>query len=168
MIIKTKFAYEEQALIDFFYFHLKRKDKIRIIYYAIATTFFLIGLIVAFVFGKHWPGLIILVSSTIMFMLFSSQAKRAAKRAMKSRYKRDPQDIIFSDGKIEQHLESKILVYRWDLVLEVNETPKYIYYYISKQSALIVSKDSITEDEYNQLKELVKNKNKKYTIYTRI
>ena len=164
-MIKTRFTYDEEALIEFFTFHLKRKDKIKWIYYIISAIFMLAGVIVAFVFKQEVFGFILLVASTIMFMVFPSQAKRAAKRTANSRYKKAPQDIIFSEERIEQHLEKKILVYNWDLVLDVNETKKYIYFYISKQGALIVSKDCLSESEYKGLVDLIKSKNKKYYIY---
>lgn len=164
-MIKTTFTYTEEALISFFTFHLKRKDKIRWIYYIIAMIFFIVGIFVAFIVKQEFFGLLILVTSTIMFMIFPSQAKRAAKRTANSRYKRDPQQIVFTESRIEQHLEKKIMAYNWNLVLEVNETKKYIYFYVSKQSAIIVDKECLTELEYNQLIELIKNKNKKYYVY---
>ena len=164
-MIKTTFVYDEQTLIDFFTFHLKRKDKIRWIYYAIAILFYIFGVIVTLFFNKLLFGLIIFILATIMFMVFPSQAKRAAKRTANSRFKRDPQQIIFYEDKIEQHLEKKILLYKWDLVKEVHETNKYIYFYISKTGAIIVCKDTITNDEYNQLIELVKKHNKSYFVY---
>ena len=166
-MIKTTFVYDEQSLVDFFSFHLKRKDKIRWIYYAIALVFFILGIVVAFAFKKQFMGLIILVSSTIMFMVFPSQAKRAAKRTSNSRYKRAPQNIIFYEDKIEQHLEKQILVYNWSLVKDVHETKKYIYFYVSKNGALIVSKDTITNSEYTELINLVKSKQIKFYIYNR-
>ncbi len=164
-MIKTKFVYDEQTLIDFFTFHLKRKDRIRWIYYAIAIFFFIFGIIVTFFFNKIFFGLIIFVLATIMFMIFPSQAKRAAKKTANSRFKRDPQEIIFYEDKIEQHLEKKILLYRWNLVKEVHETSKYIYFYISKTGALIVCKDTITNEEYEKLIEFIKKHDKKYFIY---
>jgi hypothetical protein len=167
-MIKTTFVYTEEALIEFFTFHLKRKDKIRWIYYAVACAFFIIALVATLVFKENILGLLIAVATTIMLLSFSRRAKRAAKKTANSRYKRNPQDIIFKDERIEQHLDDKILVYKWDLVKEVDETPLYMYFYISKTSAIIVSKDCITEDEYNQLVELVKSKNKNYVKYSHI
>ena len=164
-MIKTTLVYDEQTLTDFFTFHLKRKDKIRWLYYAIALLFFIFGIIVTVFLKKVFFGLVVFVLSTIMFMIFPSQAKRAAKKTANSRFKRDPQSIIFYEDKIEQHLEKKILLYKWDLVKEVHETSKYIYFYISKTGALIVCKDTITNDEHNQLIELVKKHNKAYFVY---
>ena len=37
-------------------------------------------------------------------------------------------DIIFYDDRIEQHTDKQILVYKWDLVKDVHETKKYIYF----------------------------------------
>lgn len=161
-MIKTRFTYSDEALIAFFTFHLKRKDKIRWIYYILASLFMIAGVIVAFVFKNQFFGFVILVASTIMFLVFPSQAKRAAKRTANSRYKREPQDIIFTEERIEQHLDKQILVYKWDLVQEVDETNKYIYFYVSNTGAIIVDKDCITESEYKELIDLVKSKQKKY------
>ena len=164
-MIKTKLVYDDQTLIDFFTFHLKRKDKIRWIYYSISIAFFLIGMILSIVFQEYFLSFIIAVCTTIMFMIFPSQAKRAAKKTADSRYKREPQDIIFYDNKIEQHLERQILVYNWSLVKDVHETKKYIYFYISDKGALIVNKSCITNSEYEQLVQLVKSKQIEFYIY---
>lgn len=164
-MIKTTFVYDEESLTAFFTFHLKRKDKIRWIYYSFSLLFMIIGAILVLVFNKQIYGLIMLIASTIMFMMFPSQAKRAAKRTTNSRYKRCPQDIIFTDIGIEHHIEKKTYIYKWDLIVEVNETSKYIYFYVSKQRALIVSKDSITNTEYQELMELIKTKQLKHYIY---
>ena len=144
-MIKTKFTYDEKSLTDFFAFHLKRKDKIRWIYYGITVLFFIIGIIALLVFKKYFLGLLIFISCIVMFMSFPSRAKRAAKKTCNSRYKRNPQDIIFYEDKIEQHTDRQILVYKWDLVLDVHETIEYMYFYISKQGALIVDKNSIND-----------------------
>jgi len=101
-----------------------------------------------------------------MFLSFPSRAKRAAKKTSNSRFKRDPQNIIFYNDKIEQHTDRQILVYKWNLITDVHETKKYIYFYVSKQGALIVNKQTINEEEYKSLVELVKNNNKKYYVYT--
>jgi len=165
-MIKTTFTYDEQSLIDFFTFHLKRKDKIRWIYYGITLLFFILGVIVLLVFKNNLLGLLIFISSAIMFLSFPSRAKRAAKKTSNSRFKRDPQNIIFYNDKIEQHTDRQILVYKWNLITDVHETKKYIYFYVSKQGALIVNKQTINEEEYKSLVELVKNNNKKYYVYT--
>ena len=138
-MIKTTFSYDEEALIAFFTFHLKRKDKIRWIYYLIAFIFFVFGILVAFLLDKQIFGLLILVASTIMFMVFPSQAKRAAKRTANARFKREPQDIIFTNERIEQHLEKKILdkmkkdneVFKKVLETYFNQFPIYIGYVCS-------------------------------------
>ena len=57
-MIKTKFTYSDEALIAFFTFHLKRKDKIRWIYYILASLFMIAGVVVAFVFNNKVFGFI--------------------------------------------------------------------------------------------------------------
>ena len=53
-MIKTTFTYDEQSLIDFFTFHLKRKDKIRWIYYGVTILFFILGVVVLLIFKKSF------------------------------------------------------------------------------------------------------------------
>lgn len=163
--IKTVFDYNEKTMGDFFSFHLQRKDKMRWIYYGISLVFLIAGILVAFVFKKYFFGLLIMVAAISMFLLFPLQAKRAAKKTSKSRYKRIPQEIIFTEERIEQHLDTKILVYKWSLVKEVDETKEYIYFYISKVSAIIVIKETLNPEEYQSLMEVVKEKNIKYYKY---
>ena len=121
--------------------------------------------ILSFIFKQYKFGLLIIASSIIMFLLFPYQAKRAAKKTASSRYKRIPQDIVLSSERIEQHVESKVYVYKWNLVKEVDETNKYIYFYISKVSAIIIIKDTLTEEEYNSIIELIEEKKIKYYKY---
>ena len=163
--IKTTFVYDEKNMSEFFYFHLKRKDKMRWIYYGISLIFLIIGIILSFIFKQYKFGLLIIASSIIMFLLFPYQAKRAAKKTASSRYKRIPQDIVLSSERIEQHVENKVYVYKWNLVKEVDETNKYIYFYISKVSAIIIIKDTLTEEEYNSIIELIEEKKIKYYKY---
>ena len=167
-MIKTTFSYTEENLTDFFTFHLKRKDKIRWVYYSIASLFVIGGFVLTFVFKQSLMGLLIVLAAILMFFLFPQRVKRAANKTANSRFKRDPQNIIFTDERVEQHLDTKIYVYKWDLIKEVDETPKYIYFYISKVSAIIVEKDCLVESEYNGLIEMVKSHNKKYYKYNRV
>lgn len=163
--IKTVFSYNEQTMTDFFTFHLKRKDKMRWIYYGISLLFLILGVLIAFIFKKYFFGLLVIIASITMFLLFPVQAKRAAKKTANARFKRAPQDIIFTDERIEQHLENKIYVYKWNLVKEVDETKEYIYFYISKVSAIIVIKEYLEENDYQELINYVKEKNIKYFKY---
>lgn len=163
--IKTIFTYNEMTLTDFFTFHLIRKDKMRWIYYGVSLVFFILGIVISFIFKRYYFGLLILILSISMFLLFPVRAKKAAKKTANSRYKRAPQEIIFTEERIEQHLEKQIYVYKWDMVKEVDETTKYIYFYISKVSAIIVIKDCLISDEYNSLITLVKERNIKYFKY---
>ena len=81
--IKTVFSYNEQTMTDFFTFHLKRKDRMRWIYYGISLLFLILGVLIAFVFKKYFFGLLVIIASITMFLLFPVQARRAAKKTAK-------------------------------------------------------------------------------------
>ena len=68
--IKTVFSYNEQTMTDFFTFHLKRKDRMRWIYYGISLLFLILGVLIAFVFKKYFFGLLVIIASLTMFLLF--------------------------------------------------------------------------------------------------
>ncbi len=167
MIVKTKFCYTKENLEAYFRFHLKRKDKIKWIYYGASLFFIITGLVLAFFYEKYLYGLIMLGAAIIMFLLFPYQVYKTAKKTASSRYKRDPQDIIFSENEISHLIGKQKQIYKWNQVIEVDETPLYIYFYISKESAVIVDKETVSEDEYNNLKAMIQAKKLKHYYYKR-
>ena len=93
------------------------------------------------------------------------QLNRTLNKQVKSRFKRAAQSIFFYDEKIVQTIDKKEISYSWNQVIEVNETRKFLYLYISKISAIIVNKETLDEKDLIDLKSLIKIKIGRITYY---
>jgi len=161
-MIKTEFSYSEEELRDFFKFHLLNKEKTKYIYFGSLLIIAVIGLLLIIVFDDYAVlGFLLLLLALVLAFLFPLLVKRTINKQVHSRYKRPEQAIIFSEEKITQNIGDKIIEYNWDSIIEVCETDKYIYLYISQNSALIVTKSTIGDAKYKQLKTLITSKVKK-------
>ncbi len=164
-MIKTQFAYTEDAMRAFFRFHLNKKSNVRWIYYGFSCLLIIIASIVTFVFHEYIMGLIMMIVSIVMFILYPTRADLLAKKTAQSRYKRPPQEIIFYEDRIEQNVEGDIKVYPYSQVVEVNETKCYFYFYVSKQGAVIVEKRQLKEEEYQSFIQLIQDHKMKHYCY---
>lgn len=157
-MIKTEFSYSEQELRDFFKFHLLNKEKTKYIYFLSSLIMAVFGLLFIFVVLEVILGFILLLISLVLVFLFPLQVKSTINKQVHSRYKRSKQAIIFSDENIRQNVGDRVIEYKWDHIIEVCETQKYVYLYISRNSALIVTKGTIKDTEYDKLKALISKK----------
>lgn len=167
-MIKTEFSYSKDEIYDFYYFHLTTKTYARILYYVIAFLFLISGVIFTFIIRDYLFGLILLVLSVLVILLFPSQQKKALRKLVTQKYKRDKQGIIFYEDRIETIIENVVYTYSWDDILEVNETSKYIYLYVGKSKALIIKKSILGVEDLNELIVLIKKNKGKITLYPNI
>ncbi|HHU55065.1 MAG TPA: YcxB family protein [Acholeplasmataceae bacterium] len=164
-MIKTEFSYEEEEIKDFFRFHLLTKEKVRFIYYITSSIIALIGFILVFYFEKAILGFILIILAIILVLIFPLQVNRVLKKQVRSRYKRPKEVIVFSDENIVQHTETIQIKYSWEKIIEVCETKKYFYLYISSHSAIIVNKTKLDDGDYHKLVALIKKHIDKITYY---
>jgi len=164
-MIKTEFSYEEEEIKDYFRFHLLTKDNIRIIYYVSSLIMAILGLLFVFVFHNAALGFLLIIVAIILVLIFPLQVKRIIKKQVKSRYKRPKEAIIFYEDKIVQNIEKRQVTYSWNQIIEVCETKKYLYLYISSVSALIVNKSKLDDNNYQELISLIKLHLDKITYY---
>ena len=167
-MIKTEFSYSKDEIHDFYSFHLTTKTYARLLYYILASIFMITGVIFTFIIHDYLFGLILMITSVIVILLYPAQLKRTLKKLVLQKYKRDKQDIIFYSDKIETIIENNIYEYKWNDILEVNETSRYIYLYVSKTGALIIKKSILNQDQLNELVELIKKNKGSITLYPNI
>ncbi len=165
-MIKTQFSYQEDNMKSFFRFHLSKKSNVRWLYYALAGLFLIIAIIVAFVIHKLLMGFIMIIASLIMVLIYPLRVNSLAKKTAQAKYKRPDEEIVFDEDKIIHYSDKGNINYSYNQILEVDETKKYIYFYISKNGALIVEKDKLKEDEYNLLISLIEKKQLKHFRYS--
>ena len=163
-MIKTEFHYTEEEIKDFFRFHLLTKEKTKWVYFTSLVFFALIGALLVFQFKQKVLGFLCISISLVCMLIFPLQVKRTINKQVHSRYKRAKQQIIF-DKEITRIIDGKPITYQWQQILEINETKKYLYLYISKSAAIIVNKELITEETYKDLVALIKQNNLTITLY---
>lgn len=163
-MIKTEFHYTEEEIKDFFRFHLLTKEKTKWVYYISLVFFTLLGALLVFFLEQKILGSLIIFLSLILMILFPVQVNRTINKQVHSRYKRAKQTITFGDD-ITQKIDNQVITYKWENIIEVNETKKYIYLYISKSAAIIVNKVLISETVNKDLISLIKQHNLGITLY---
>lgn len=157
-MIKTEFHYTEEEIKDFFRFQLLIKEKTKWIYFLSLVFFVLIGALLTFKFKEPFLGLLTIIIAIIFLLIFPLQVNKTLNKQAKSRYKRAKQTLIFGYD-ITQYVEEETITYQWKNIIEVNETNKYLYFYLSKKAALIVNKEMLESEDYNSLIKMVKDKN---------
>ena len=164
-MIKTTFHYSEQEIGDFFRFHLMTKENTKWIYYGTSILLAIFGAIASFGFQRWLIGILLIVAAIIFVLIFPLQVNRTIKKQVASRYKRPPQHIIFSKDHIKQTIDQETRTYQWQQIVEINETKKYMYFYLSPKQALIVNKETLKTDELKQLIDMIKVQNKPIVLY---
>ncbi len=167
-MIKTEFSYSKDEIYDFYYFHLRNKTNAMLLYYSITALFLLSGIVFTFIIKDYFFGLVLIVTSLLVFALYPYRQKKALELLVRQKYKRDKQGITFYDDKIETLIEGEVYTYKWDEILEVNETTRYLYLYVSEKGALIIKKSILSQNELNELVTLIKKNKGTITLYPNI
>lgn len=152
MKVIYKSSSNEERTRDFFNFHLLIKKKTKYIYYALSLSLLLISILLI-VFKTFDIGIILLFSSIFIILIRPVQVKYLINRTIKNiSISNFEYTIIFTDQRIDYDLFGRVKSFSWDCLDEVSETQNYYYFYIKKDSALIVSKSNL---EYNSKKILM-------------
>ncbi|MFA6627108.1 MAG: YcxB family protein [Bacilli bacterium] len=164
-MIQVAVHYTEQELRTFFQFQLLVKNKIRYLYFGFATLF--IGGASYFLIAtpKVIVGLVLILFAIMLLVMFPIQIKLLVRKQSFKEYEGPKQVLTLSDQGIIHEINGKSHEYLWDSILEINETKRCFYLYISKYGALIVNKSSFIEGGVEELTLLFKRHHKKIKRY---
>lgn len=161
--IIAKSTHNEKRTRDFFKFHLFKASPMRYVYYSIAIIFFVLS--VVFYFMKYENSLFFLFLSLMVLIIRIAVTNMLVNRIVKK--------VVFPTINYKLTFNNKTIIYsdeftkssyEWNNLVIIYEVDNYIFFYIDKNKALILSKFILNEEERNQLKELIKNSNVKYKI----
>jgi len=164
-MIVVNFNYGDEEIKDFFKFHLLKKDKSKYMYYFSSALCTLAAFLYFILEKKLFFGVILLLISFVLILIFPWQVKRTVNKKLTSVYKRIGLRLCFEEDKITRMDKDKKIVYNWENIVEVDETKKYLYFYISKNQALIVNKETSKLEDIEAIKKMVKNHSKKIYEY---
>lgn len=162
MLIEAKCSHSEQRARDFFRFHLLVRNISKYIYYglfliAVGTGFYYIEknnidyAIYAFIFG-----ILVLIVKHATVISTVNRILKNYKFPVVVYY------LKFFDEYVLYDQEMSKKQYLWKDILRVDETKVYFYFYISPNSALILPKYVLKDNQQDEIIKLVKQNNVKY------
>lgn len=161
--IIAKSTHNEKRTRDFFKFHLFKASPMRYVYYSIAIIFFVLS--VVFYFMKYESSLFFLFLSFMVLIIRIASTNMLINRTVKK--------VVFPSINYKLTFNNKAVIYSdeftkssydWNDLVVVYEVDDYIFFYIDKNKALILSKFILNVDERIALTELIKNSKVKYKI----
>ncbi len=102
----------------------------------------------------------------MVLLLFSIVYYPILKRSVKKIYNESPlmgqkSILTMNQSNLTEVSETNTSNYSWENIVQIGESDKYIYIYISKAQAYVVNKDKVSRDEVTNLKSLFPNNIKK-------
>lgn len=160
--IIAKSTHSEKRTRDFFKFHLFRVNPTRYVYLSIAIIVFIIALVFAFLkdYGKS---LFFLFAALMVFVIRIVTSNMVVNRAIKNViFPSKNYTLKFNQDEIIYATDVQKSKHKWTELLNVYEVDNYIFFYITKTQALILSKFVLNEEERKALNELIINSKVKF------
>lgn len=165
MKIEYKDQFSEDRVRSFFRFHLLKRSYSKYIYFPIAITLIVLGILMIFV-EPTIASLILtagIMTLIIRVISINSTVNSIFKKQERSTYN---YTLLFSEEGISYTNDYNYTYdYKWSDVLIVCETKDYLYYYISKETALVVNKPSMMKVDRDNLLLITSQKASKYKKY---
>lgn len=160
--IIARLTHGEQRTRDFFKFHLLKISSIRYGYYILSLVLFIVSIVLFFKMD-YGSSLFFLFASLMVFVIKIAVTNIMVGRIVKKvEFPIVSYQLIFTDNEITYVDENQKKAYNWNKVIYIYEVEKYIYFYITKNSALILNKYVLDEEKRNALIEIIKGNNVKY------
>ena len=160
--IIAKSTHSEKRTRDFFKFHLVKVNPSRYVYFGIAIILLIIALVLALL--NNYGGSLFFLFIAIMILIIkvvttNMLVNRIVKKVVfpSKNYK-----LIFNENQIIHSTEAIKKTYKWNDFLIIYEVYSYIFFYLTKNQALLLSKYILSEDERTALKEMILNSKVKY------
>ncbi|MDD4212994.1 MAG: YcxB family protein [Bacilli bacterium] len=164
-MIQVGVHYTEQELQKFFQFQLLIKNKIRYLYMGFAILFLLVSLYFFIWTENTLLGIVLDLFAILMIFMFPIQVKLIVRKQNFKQYEGPIHYLQLSDEGITQKIGEQSNYFSWSDIIEVNETKRCFYLYISKHGAFIVNKSSFIEGTADELTTLLKRHQKKIIRY---
>lgn len=159
MLITTTFNNTDQEIKDFFTSHLLIRQKSKYIYIAFVAIFLIIGILFFFVWKVELFAVFLWIVGFFWGLYWPFSIKRIVKKIVnEGSLKTPPQRLILTDKDIKRQIDKFIQTYSWDQILFVVSNKKYMYFYISKNGALICNKKDLSDAQIKEIETVVTSK----------
>lgn len=165
--IIAKSTHSEKRTRDFFKFHLLKVSPIRYVYYGIAIVLFVMSVVFYFMM-KYGSSLFFLFCSLMVLLIKKVTTNMFVNKIVrKIVYPSLNYNLVFNENELIYSYDVVKKVYKWDEFKIIYEVDNYIFFYLEKNKAMILSKYILDEESRIKLKEIIINskviyKNKKF------
>lgn len=160
--INLKSTHNEKRTRDFFKFHLYKINPIKYVYFSVSLMFFIVSIVVYFL-KEFGISLFFFFASICVLIVRIAATNILVNRIMKKQIPLTKDYNIFvSKEKLVYSDNINKKNYCWVDLLYIYEHKEHLFFYVSKDSALIISLDEISEVTRKDLKELINGLNIRY------
>lgn len=162
VIVKT--THSKERARDFFKFHLFKISPMRYAFYFIALTFLIVS-VVFFLIMKIETSLFFLFLSTMTLIIKVATTNSMINKATNNFiFPTTNYQLTINENQIVYVFGENDKVFKWSDILMVCEIDNYIYFYISKNSALILPKFTIGEEQRKLIADIINKSNVNYKL----
>jgi len=162
MEIIAKSIHTQGRAKEFFRFHLLKRSTSKYIYFIMSIIFFIIG-VVLFFLGNYYNALFFLFVSVMLIIVRIVTVNFTINKILKNNlFPTVNYTLKISSDFIIYQADNEKKKYLWSDFFEAYETDNYFYFYINKNSALILSKYIISKEERNSLAMIILESNVKF------
>lgn len=162
--ITVKSTHSQKRSRDFFKFHLFKISPIRYVYYGIALALFVISM-VFFLMKEIGSSLFFLFVSAMVLVIRVATTNIMLNKIMKNIYfPAMNYKLTFNEEGITYSYDMHMEVFKWENLLYVYDVDNYIFFYVKRNGALILSKYNIKDEERKKILDIVFNSKVKYRI----
>lgn len=162
--IIVKSTHSEKRTRDFFKFHLFKVSPMRYVYFSIATIFLVISIVLYFLMKFQGSLFFLFLSLMVLFIRIASTNILVNKVVKNVVFPSLNYKLVFNDNEIIYSYEMFKKVYKWSDLLFIYEINNYIFFYVGKNSSLILSKYILNEEERKSLQDIILRSNVKYKL----
>lgn len=165
MEIIANCQYGEERAKQFFRFHMLVKSPTKYIYWGLSLTSLAFG---GYLIAKNenYFGIFCLFIAVITIVVWLSTVHTSINKIMKElRFPMIKYQLIFSGSTLGFKQGDILKEYAWNQVLLVCETKTTIYFYVTKDQALILGKYILSDQERSQLHTWIADSHIKYRQY---
>lgn len=162
--IIAKSTYSEKRTRDFFKFHLFKISPMKYLYFSIALVFFGVFFVLFLKMNYGSSLFFLFISIMVLVVRIASTNMLVNSTVKKVIFPSINYQLIFNENEITYTYPNFKQVYKWDDILFIYELENYIYFYVTKNSALILNKYVLKETERNKIKEFILNSKIKYKV----
>lgn len=160
--IIARLTHGEHRTRDFFKFHLFKISPLRYIFYGVSLIFLIVSIVLILKMDIGSSLFFLFVALMVLVIRIAVTNIMLNGVVKKIHYDVISYQLKFKEDGVTYIDDIKSKTFSWNDFIVIYEVENYFYFYISKNSALILAKFVLDEEKRNKLREFIQNTNIKY------